>query len=157
MYLDSVKEMLRMTPAVEAMSSSVVESRAFGVPVPGQPVENPLSPEEIERFRQQLQHLRQWLLTSIAQLETRVSSHAVRLVSYAEHDDAGQAAWEQTMTQLAISDKRLLLHEVTQALERMKDNSYGRCVADNASISRSLLENIPWARFCDACACRHDG
>jgi RNA polymerase-binding transcription factor DksA len=44
---------------------------------------------------------------------------------------------------------------VNQAFERIRENTYGQCVNDNSVLSRTLLEQVPWARFCETCATRH--
>ena len=69
--------------------------------------------------------------------------------------DTAEAAWQESIRQRALADKRLLLHEVTQAFERIAENTYGRCVVDDAPIPRAVLEELPWARFCASCANHH--
>lgn len=114
--------------------------------------EQPLSSAEIGRFAQQLQQLRDWLLQSITQLEAQAARPVGgRTVSM----DTDELAWQGAIHQRAMADKRLMLNEIMRAFERIKNNSYGRCAADESPIPRSLLEEVPWARYCAVCATRH--
>lgn len=109
--------------------------------------EPPLTPAEIDRFREQLQHLRDWVLQSLGQGRPANGNTA--------SVDTAEAAWQQSIRQRGLADKRLLLHEVTQAFDRIAENTYGRCVVDDAPIPRAVLEELPWARFCASCANHH--
>jgi RNA polymerase-binding transcription factor len=44
-----------------------------------------------------------------------------------------------------------LLREIKDALERMRDGSYGTCMDCGLPVSKKRLEAIPWARFCVSC------
>ena len=44
-----------------------------------------------------------------------------------------------------------LLREIEDALERLRDGSYGTCQDCGMPVSRKRLEAIPWARFCVSC------
>ena len=44
-----------------------------------------------------------------------------------------------------------LLREIKEALERLRDGSYGICQDCGMPVSRKRLEAIPWARFCVSC------
>jgi DnaK suppressor protein len=41
-----------------------------------------------------------------------------------------------------------LLKEVDDALERIADGSYGRCLATEHMITKSRLRAKPWAKYC---------
>ncbi|HOA71949.1 MAG TPA: hypothetical protein PL151_00335 [Phycisphaerae bacterium] len=112
--------------------------------------ETPLARAEIEAFQRQLEHLRSWLRESIAKLEADSPATSRSILM----DDA-DAEWQSNIRQRALAEKRLLLNEVNLAFERIRQNTYGRCVNDNARIPRTLLEEMPWARFCESCAMRH--
>jgi DnaK suppressor protein len=48
-------------------------------------------------------------------------------------------------------DNRRLLQLVTEALERLKNGSYGLCVACHEDVQVKRLEAVPWARHCIEC------
>ena len=76
-----------------------------------------------------------------------------RTVSF-ESTTMDERGWDNIVTQRSISDKRLLLAEIMAAFERIRENTYGRCVSDDQTIPRTLLEEVPWARYCAHCANR---
>ena len=48
-----------------------------------------------------------------------------------------------------------LLREIEEALERLRDGSYGTCQDCGLPVSKKRLEAIPWARYCVSCQERH--
>jgi DnaK suppressor protein len=48
-------------------------------------------------------------------------------------------------------DNRRILQLVTEALERIKDGTYGLCVACQEEVQAKRLEAVPWARHCIEC------
>ncbi len=54
------------------------------------------------------------------------------------------------------NDNRLILQLVNEALERVKNGSYGQCVACNQEVQVKRLEAVPWARHCIECQEKQD-
>jgi DnaK suppressor protein len=88
----------------------------------------------------------------------------LRLVSKSEQD--GRQADEEATQDIAdkaansytkeflfhqSDDHRRLLQLVTEALERLKNGSYGLCVACHEEVQVKRLEAVPWARHCIEC------
>jgi len=88
----------------------------------------------------------------------------LRLVSKSEQD--GRQADEEATQDIAdkaansytkeflfhqSDDNRRLLQLVTEALERLKNGSYGVCVACHEEVQMKRLEAVPWARHCIEC------
>jgi DnaK suppressor protein len=48
-------------------------------------------------------------------------------------------------------DNRRILQLVTEAMERIKDGTYGLCVACQEEVQAKRLEAVPWARHCIEC------
>ena len=48
-------------------------------------------------------------------------------------------------------DNRRILQLVNEALERLKNGSYGLCVACQEEVQHKRLEAVPWARHCIEC------
>lgn len=115
-------------------------------------LEEPLSPDEVDRLAEQLQHLRGWLQQSVAQLEAQAQQASGGRLASISGDDL---VWQNAIQQRALADRRLMLNEVMRAFERIKEGTFGRCVEDGSAIARSLLEEVPWARYCASCATRH--
>jgi len=115
-----------------------------------------LSPEELDAFRRQLTELRDRLLTRIGRLEREAIPRPSRAAESGWPGDNAEAdqAWESILALSTLTNNRLLLHEVSQACERLSSNRFGLCVNDNAAIPKSLLDVTPWAKYCSSCATR---
>lgn len=48
-------------------------------------------------------------------------------------------------------DNRRTLQLVNEAIERLKNGSYGLCVACHEEVQSKRLEAVPWARHCIEC------
>ena len=48
-------------------------------------------------------------------------------------------------------DNRRILQLVTEAMERIKDGTYGLCVACQEEVQAKRLEAVPWTRHCIEC------
>ena len=53
-------------------------------------------------------------------------------------------------------ENRRLLQLVNEALERMKNGSFGLCVACHEEVQSKRLEAVPWARHCIECQEKQD-
>ena len=53
-------------------------------------------------------------------------------------------------------DNRRILQLVTEAMERIKDGTYGLCVACQEEVQAKRLEAVPWARHCIECQEKQD-
>jgi DnaK suppressor protein len=88
----------------------------------------------------------------------------LRLVSRSEQD--GRQADEEVTQDIAdkaansyakeflfhqSDDNRRLLQLVNEALERLKNGSYGECVVCHEEVQMKRLEAVPWARHCIEC------
>jgi DnaK suppressor protein len=107
-----------------------------------------LSPKKTEYFRQLLE-------TRIAELEA-VSAGAQRetRVDAAKHaDPADQAASEyerQAIIHKAAAAQQTV-RPLKQALERLRQGTFGECAECGADIEAKRLDAIPWARYCVKC------
>ena len=72
-----------------------------------------------------------------------------------EHDPEGHTiAFERSQTMSLIRQVSLHLSEIDAALERLRDESYGRCEICGEPIALDRLEARPTARTCIPCATR---
>jgi RNA polymerase-binding transcription factor DksA len=62
--------------------------------------------------------------------------------------DMGTEQFEQTKTYSILTSVEADLLDVERALERVKDRTYGRCVACHRPIPAARLQTLPAARFC---------
>ena len=119
--------------------------------------------EEIrERMdKKKVEHYKRRLLTKQEEL--------LRLVTNSEKDgrEADEEATQDIADKAANSyTKEFLFHQsdenrrvlqlVNEALERMKDGTYGQCVECQQEVQQKRLEAVPWARHCIECQGKQD-
>lgn len=81
-----------------------------------------LAPEELEEFKRELLDVRRKLL------------------------DGGDIAHPAIVD--TLSNKRGLLSEIDQALQRIESGTYGICLATHRAIPKANLKGMPWAKYC---------
>jgi DnaK suppressor protein len=76
----------------------------------------------------------------------------------ATHDIADKAANSYTKEFLfhQSDENRRLLQLVNEALERVKNGTYGLCVSCQGEVQIKRLEAVPWARHCIECQDKQD-
>jgi len=62
--------------------------------------------------------------------------------------DIGSDNWEQDFTLGLIESEQQLVREIDAALRRIKDGTYGVCMATGKPISVARLRAKPWAKYC---------
>jgi DnaK suppressor protein len=100
----------------------------------------------IERFKQRLHDKERELLSDVTRLggEACVSGEA-------EVRDSTDAATSSQGTSESLQEDTLAsqtLIQVQDALHRIEDGAYGKCIACGRQIEAARLEAIPWAPFC---------
>lgn len=65
-------------------------------------------------------------------------------------DKASRSYTKEFLFSMSNSDRQLL-QLVGNALERVKNGSFGECLHCEEPIERKRLEAVPWARFCIKC------
>ena len=103
----------------------------------------------------QTEHFKQVLETRISGLDhaLAVAKHEAREGAVKHADPADQAASEyerQSLVHQAAS-ARQMLKNLTQALERVRQGTFGECIECGGDIELKRLEAIPWARYCVRC------
>ncbi|MFA5293084.1 MAG: TraR/DksA C4-type zinc finger protein [Phycisphaerae bacterium] len=62
--------------------------------------------------------------------------------------DIGTDNYEQEFALNLIDSERKILREITEALQRIEEETYGICEVTGRGISKARLEARPWARYC---------
>ena len=72
--------------------------------------------------------------------------------SYATHPaDQGQGESDYERAFILASKMKDRLYAIDAALERIKNNEYGICIACNHPIQKERLQAIPWTELCIEC------
>jgi DnaK suppressor protein len=100
----------------------------------------------IEHFRQRLLEKVRELRSVIARLEdeARVSGEA-EVRDSADKATSSESASESLQESAAASRT---LGQVQDALHRIEDGTYGKCLTCGRQIEAARLEAIPWAQYC---------
>jgi DnaK suppressor protein len=100
----------------------------------------------IERYRQQLLQLERDLSRRVA----RESEH-VRDQVMDTPGDAGDASLTDTVRDTELAGTDLYARRLTQvreALLRIQNGTFGRCVVDGEPIDEKRLDAMPWTPYC---------
>ncbi len=104
---------------------------------------------KLRGFRDKLLDRRESLVGQVQQAEL----YSRERDSEATQDPADMAANAYTKELLvSMSDNdRQLLNLIDEALERIEEGSYGRCVRCGEVLPEKRLDAVPWARHCVRC------
>jgi RNA polymerase-binding transcription factor DksA len=116
-----------------------------------------MTKSELDGFRQQLMKLRERLNGDVSSLQDEAlgqrSGQGGNLSNMPIHmADLGTDNFEQENTLNLLANEQQQLEEIRDALERIKQGTFGRCEECDAGIPRPRLKEIPWTRYCVACA-----
>ena len=81
-----------------------------------------------------------------AEQEVRASS-----VKHADPADQAAAEYERQASTFKATAARQTIQMLQQALERIRQGTFGECVQCGSEIEPKRLEAIPWARYCLKC------
>jgi len=104
---------------------------------------------KVEKFRQRLLAKRKELLSgvhgsNVKNLES--SSDEIQDIA----DQASNAYTKEFLLSIGDTERRML-RQVDQALNKIREDTYGLCEACGETISEKRLEALPFARLCIAC------
>ena len=105
-------------------------------------------------FRDKLLDRRESLVGQVQQAEL----YSRERDAEATQDPADMAANAYTKELLvSMSDNdRQLLNLIDEALERMEESGYGKCVRCGEAVPEKRLDAVPWARHCVRCQELHE-
>jgi DnaK suppressor protein len=131
-------------PKTAPVQASEPESRA----------ETFLTPSETEQFRELLLAKRAEILGDVSTLHNEATTKdrqeaAGNLSSMPIHmADLGTDNYELEFTLGLIEGERAILREIDEALERIRQGTYGVCLATGRPIGKARLKAKPWAKYC---------
>lgn len=112
---------------------------------------------DLERCEKKLLAKREELLKELgiireSHLSSTIKDATGDLSSYSYHmADQGTDAMEREMAFLMASKTGRLIYHIDEALRRVNDGSYGKCVSCKKSINQARLQSVPHARMCIDC------
>jgi DnaK suppressor protein len=111
-------------------------------------VHNLRSTSKVERFKRVLEARIAEASHVLANAEKEQKASSTR---HADEADQATAEYERQTLSFKAASARQTLSALTQALERIRQGTYGECVECGSDIEAKRLEAIPWARYCVKC------
>jgi RNA polymerase-binding protein DksA len=112
---------------------------------------------ELKKYEKLLLERRKEVLRGMGLLRESVADATTKEAtgdhsSYSFHmADQGTDAMEREKTFHFASKSKRFLYHIDEALRRIKDKTYGKCLRCGKQISTSRLTALPHARFCIDC------
>ena len=110
--------------------------------------------KRLDYYKKKLQAKREELLRSIARTEQEGRSAdddpTVDLADKAANSYTKEFLFGQNNTD------RSTLQQIDEALNRIRNNTYGTCVNCETELQQKRLEAVPWASHCTGCQEKHE-
>ncbi len=133
-------------------SSPATQSVAQMPPEPRMPKTH-LCDNDLAEFKERLLRMRAELSGNV--LEMKRHSLDNKAQSGPEYSsmpihmaDLGSDNWEKEFTLGLIANEQTVVREIDEALERIRDRTYGVCLVTHKRISKARLRAKPWAKYC---------
>jgi DnaK suppressor protein len=114
-------------------------------------VKTGLTRRDLERYRKLLMDKRHEILGDVESLQTDRTNKNTggNLSNMPLHmADVGSDNYEQEFTLHLVESERKLLHELDEALARIKAGTFGVCLERGVPIAKARLDAKPWAKYC---------
>jgi RNA polymerase-binding transcription factor DksA len=105
----------------------------------------PKPPRKWARHHRRLLELREHLLRERGMLTTAAREEVPQFSSHM--GDAGTDMYDRDFALGMLSSEQDALYEIGQAMDRIRDGTYGVCEVTSKRIAPERLEAIPWTRF----------
>lgn len=129
-------------PAAPAKKVPAPASRAPAAPAKPA-VKSPLSPKEVERFKDLLLSLRDRITGQISFL----ANDSLKIVDDTPSDDRTDD-FDREFALNLVSSEQDAVFEIDEALRRIEDGCFGVCELSGKPIEKERLKVIPYARYC---------
>ncbi len=113
-----------------------------------------MTPAEIETYRQRLLRIKRRMGGDLSTLENEALRHvggeaSGNLSNVPVHPaDLGTDNYEEEFTLGLMERQSDLLQDVLDALERIKEGTFGRCEECGEEIPKERLNVVPYTRYC---------
>jgi DnaK suppressor protein len=110
--------------------------------------------KKVENYRKQLLEKRDELLRMVSKSDQ--DGREADEEGTQDIADKASNAYTKEFLFHQSNDNRQILVLVDEALERIKNGSYGVCVECRDEVQSKRLEAVPWARHCIECQAKQD-
>lgn len=118
---------------------------------------------DLQKYEELLLAKKKDLLEEIAatmkdRVSTTIRESTGDISSYSYHmADQGTDAMERELAFMFASKSGRLVYHIDEALRRLKEGEYGKCVRCGKPISSARLKAVPHARMCIECKSAEEG
>lgn len=116
-------------------------------------LEEPLSPEELRAHELRLRGLLESLEGDVEGLEEEFLQPSGGERFQPSDEPVEEAALQAELDALAVEDRAG--YEIREALDRIREGTFGTCASCGEWITRNRLQVVPYARECIRCAREH--
>ena len=113
---------------------------------------SPFDKKELEVYEKELNRLKEDILHDIKNMHENTNSgdnDSKDLSGHVMHmADVATDMYDKEFNLGLASKDRQVLQEVEDALQRIKEGSYGLCIATGKPISKARLKAIPYVKYC---------
>ena len=135
-------------PPATAIAHHTVEPPEPPTPAELRKADSGLTKQEKEAYRKLLVEKRAEILGDVASLKDAALSSTGNLSNMPLHmADVGSDQYEQEAMLGLVESERRLLREITEALSRLHDGTFGVCAESGKPIGKARLEATPWAKY----------
>ncbi|MBN3038644.1 MAG: TraR/DksA C4-type zinc finger protein [Candidatus Omnitrophica bacterium] len=116
-----------------------------------------MNKKTLEKYKKLLLKMREDVVSEMDNITKESLNKSQReasgdLSGYAFHmADAATDNYDREFSLNLASDSQKLIYAIDEALNRIKDKSYGRCVSCGKEISRKRLQAVPHTTLCIKC------
>jgi DnaK suppressor protein len=100
----------------------------------------------IQRFKQRLLDKERELLSAMTRLEEDARAAGEPQVRDSTDDATSSQGVSESLQEEALASQTLI--QVQDALRRIEDGTYGKCMGCGRQVEAARLEAVPWARYC---------
>lgn len=105
----------------------------------------PLTPEDIQRFKKQLEELRRQMGHLLRESKEDIQA-SDQSKGYSQHQaDEGTDDFNRTVSLQVSNEEFLILRQIERALAKIDENTYGICDVTGEEIPLARLKVIPYA------------
>ena len=116
-----------------------------------------MNKKDLEKFKNLLLKKREDIISEMNNITKDTLSKSQReasgdLSGYSFHmADAATDNYDREFSLNLASDSQKLIYAIDEALDRIKDKTYGKCLKCNKEIARKRLQAVPYAILCISC------
>lgn len=104
-----------------------------------------------ERIAYYRRRLEQWYLETQRRLQTSTEERRLTEGVQADVSDRASSSYEKEISLHERAEERQILLNTRQALDRIREGTFGKCIGCGSEIDSKRLEAVPWTQYCIDC------